>query len=243
MRGLLISRCGGLGFGGGFGGRRSSVRHASSSPTANSQPSGSLLQALRTPVVKAMLTSASLSVTGDLVAQSLEKQRRGARGAEYFTGVDWARTGRLGAFGLVYYGPLQHHWYGLLNRSFPTPPALPFAAKLPGFAAKVAANQLVLGPVVVSSIFLWNLGWARRLEDFPAKWRRDTLPTLKKGWAFWVPAASVNFVLVPLQHQVLYMSVCGIVWTSILSAASEIEMEPRRGRQCVLPSGQPGPPR
>ena len=78
----------------------------------------------------------------------------------------------------------------------------------------------MLGPVVVTAVFAWNLGWSRRLAEFPAKWRRDTLPTLRKGWAFWVPASSINFAFVPLQYQVLYMSACGIVWTTILSAAS-----------------------
>jgi hypothetical protein len=131
----------------------------------------------------------------------------------------------------------------------------------------VALNQLLLGPVVVSAVFAWNLSWSGRLKELPNKWRRDTLPTLRKGWAFWVPASSINFAcvrrcvlpcvpahrlahaslrcaahrcicvsvpdlrrpplrtkslcrLVPLQHQVLYMSACGIVWTTILSAAS-----------------------
>jgi protein Mpv17 len=87
-------------------------------------------------------------------------------------------------------------------------------------APQVALNQLMLGPVVVTAVFAWNLGWSRRLAEFPAKWRRDTLPTLRKGWAFWVPASSINFAFVPLQFQVLYMSACGIVWTTILSAAS-----------------------
>ena len=84
----------------------------------------------------------------------------------------------------------------------------------------MAANQLVLGPVVVTSVFAWNLALTGKLRELPDKWRRDALRTLQKGWAFWVPAASVNFALVPLQFQVLYMSTCGIVWTCILSAAS-----------------------
>lgn len=91
--------------------------------------------------------------------------------------------------------------------------------------------------------------------------QRDTFRTLKKGWVFWIPAASINFAcaapprsragrrcplpglclaadvccaltlrrtlspacrrrLVPLRFQVLYMSTCSIVWTTILSAAS-----------------------
>jgi hypothetical protein len=153
------------------------------------------------------------------------------------------------------------------------------------FRSQVALNQLVLGPVVVSAVFAWSLSWSGRLAEFPDKWRRDTLPTLRKGWAFWVPASSINFAcapllpascapallratvvrlratrgcapgalgflplvltharvwfapsrvcvwrcavlppaacsIVPLQYQVLYMSACGIVWTTILSAAS-----------------------
>jgi hypothetical protein len=60
----------------------------------------------------------------------------------------------------------------------------------------VALNQLLLGPVVVSAVFAWNLSWSGRLKELPNKWRRDTLPTLRKGWAFWVPASSINFACV-----------------------------------------------
>lgn len=147
-------------------------------------------------------------------------QRSKAARAGNAPAYDLTRTGRLGLFGLTYYGPLQHFWYGFLNRRFPTPMTLPLASRLSGYAAKVVANQLVLGPIVVSSIFAWSLAWQRRLSDYPAKWRRDTLPTLKKGWSFWVPAATVNFMLIPVQYQVLYMSGCGLVWTTILSAAT-----------------------
>ena len=61
---------------------------------------------------------------------------------------------------------------------------------------QVALNQLVLGPVVVSAVFTWSLGWSNRLAELPTKLRRDTLPTLRKGWAFWVPASSINFACV-----------------------------------------------
>jgi hypothetical protein len=33
-------------------------------------------------------------------------------------------------------------------------------------------------------------------------------------------ATSITHRLVPLQYQVLYMSACGLVWTTILSAAT-----------------------
>ena len=53
-----------------------------------------------------------------------------------------------------------------------------------------------------------------------SKMRQDAFPTLKRGWVFWVPAASVNFAVVPLRFQVLYMSCCSIVWNYILSTAA-----------------------
>lgn len=226
------------------------------------------------------MTNASLAVAGDCIAQArpscaaarawrpspahawapffsraqgFELRSRAAERGAAQGGWDAARTTRLGGFGLFFYGPVMHYWYGALNAAFPVDRAWPLAAKLSPFLVKaraprlrgsrsarrvaharlclrfracacfrpqVALNQLVLGPVVVTAVFAWSLGWSRRLSEFPAKWRRDTLPTLRKGWAFWVPASSINFAFVPIQFQVLYMSACGIVWTTILSAAS-----------------------
>lgn len=37
-----------------------------------------------------------------------------------------------------------------------------------------------------------------------------------------MPAASVNFVLIPLPQQVLYMSCCGVLWTGYLSYSSSL---------------------
>jgi len=169
--------------------------HASAHAQCTSAAAPSPLAALSSPLAKAAYTSASLSAVGDLVAQGLERRRTAAGRAP--PEQDWVRTARLGAFGLLFYGPLQHRWYAFLNRALPTPAALPFAAKLPSFAAKVALNQLVLGPSVVTAVFAWNAAWTDRVAELPAKWRRDTLPCLRKGWAFWVPAASLNFVCAP----------------------------------------------
>ena len=62
-----------------------------------------------------------------------------------------------------------------------------------------------------------SVRWSGDVSNYPAKVRRDALPTLRAGWSFWVPASSVNFALVPTRHQVLYMSACSIVWNVILS--------------------------
>lgn len=167
-------------------------------------------------------------------AQTIEARGKRASGAPS-SPWDAARTARLGGFGFCFYGPVMHYWYRALNAAFPTPAAAPLASKLAPFLTKVALNQLLLGPVVVSCVFAWTLGWTGRLAELPDKWRRDTLPTLRKGWSFWVPASSVNFALVPLRYQVLYMSACGVVWSSILSAASA-----KGAPEAAAPAGKKG---
>lgn len=165
------------------------------------------------PVLKSGLISGSLSLAGDLVAQVLTNQPQD--GSYSGQSYDAARALRMGSFGLLFYGPYQHYWYRALDRAFP-------ARTLQNFASKVALNQFCLAPVVISGIFAWNLALQGSLSEFPAKVQRDFMPTIMTGWKFWVPAATINFVAVPLQHQVLYMSACGVIWTAFLSYSSSV---------------------
>lgn len=126
---------------------------------------------------------------------------------------DAARALRMGSFGLLFYGPYQHFWYRALDRALP-------GRTIRSFASKVALNQLCLAPLVITGVFTWNLGLQGKLGELPAKVRQDFVPTMLTGWKFWVPAASINFMMVPLQHQVLYMSTCGLIWTAFLSYSS-----------------------
>lgn len=74
----------------------------------------------------------------------------------------------------------------------------------------MAANQLALGPVVLTSVFAWNLALTRQLSALPGKIQRDLPPTIVNGWKFWVPASGINFALVPLQFQArLSIGLCG----------------------------------
>ena len=44
-----------------------------------------------------------------------------------------------------------------------------------------------------------------------------------------MPAASLNFYAVPLPRQVLWMSVCGVLWTAYLSHASATDVGGKGG--------------
>jgi len=159
-------------------------------------------------LVKSALISGSLSLTGDLLAQLLQNISDDS-GTVY----DVSRAARMGSFGLFFYGPYQHYWYAALDRAFN-------AKTVKNFATKVFLNQSCLAPIVISAVFAWTLALQNRMDEFPEKCKRDFKNTLFTGWKFWIPASSVNFVLVPLRHQVLYMSCCGVVWTAFLSYSS-----------------------
>lgn len=186
--------------------RLSSRRRAAtgSQPTQNPSTIGQ--------VVQAGVISGSLSLAGDVLAQLLANRDRGTMG------YDVARAARMGSFGLAFYGPYQHFWYRALDRAF--------TAKTVGnFAAKVAMNQLCLAPVVITCVFAWNLALQGQAPSLRGKLEQDFVPTLVNGWKFWVPAASVNFLVVPVQHQVLYMSACGVLWTAYLSHSSALKQQ------------------
>ena len=190
-------------------------------------------------IFKAAYTCAGLGVVGDVLAQTIT--RNAAKKAGFASGAgdakknstskssardspasgyDLVRTARQMAYNFVFYGPAQHFWYAALAAKFPTAAGASLAANLPPFAWKVFLNQAVLGPVVVATFFGWSMTLTGRAKEYPAKMRNDAFPALRRGWAFWVPAASINFALVPLKAQVLYMSCCSIVWNYILSTAA-----------------------
>ena len=129
------------------------------------------------------------------------------------------RFAKMFAWGFLFYGPYQHVWYRKLAAVFPGKSA-------GAFMAKVAANQFVLAPVVLTSVFSWNLLLQSppKTAEIVPKIQKDLWPTMVRGWGFWVPAASINFWFVPLQNQVLYMSSCGLVWTTYLSFTSYVSL-------------------
>lgn len=57
-------------------------------------------------------------------------------------GYDVARAARMGTFGLLFYGPYQHWWYGLLARTFPGATPAMFATKARAARAQPSAASV-----------------------------------------------------------------------------------------------------
>eukprot|EP00967_Tisochrysis_lutea_P148175 scaffold282606_cov37-Tisochrysis_lutea.AAC.1 len=57
--------------------------------------------------------------------------------------------------------------------------------------------------------------------------------TLKAQWAFWIPAQLINFRFVPVRHQLNFVLVVSLVWTTFLSLAFPPEKKPK-AKEVVL---------
>jgi len=214
--------------GGGGGAQTTTMASSRFSSSSFSSSSSSSFSGGLPPMMKSALTSAGLGIVGDCVAQTLQKRgkplQKGTPRKEEEEGsdkYDYYRTARQSLFNLTFYGPLQHVWYIFLGKKWPTVPGSMAASNLKPFATKVFLNQAALGPVVVACFFAWSQALTNTftVASWTEKVQRDALPTLQKGWAFWVPASAINFAVVPVNRQVLYMSCCSIVWNCILSQA------------------------
>lgn len=186
---------------------------------------------LRFPL-KAAVTASVLATTGDTIAQLvarykrrkvLEEQQRVAEdvaggltignqatGSVNLWDHDWQRAARMASYGFLIYGPLSQVWYEVLDHFMPV-------KNLTNLSLKVVANQVILGPIVITLVFAWNKLWEGRLEQLPTLYRTRALQTLLDGWKFWIPASVLNFGVVPLQARVAFMSSCSIFWNFYLS--------------------------
>ena len=58
--------------------------------------------------------------------------------------------------------------------------------------------------------------------------------TLKAQWAFWIPAQLINFRFVPVRHQLNFVLVVSLFWTTFLSLAFPPEPQPVVQKQNVV---------
>jgi len=167
-------------------------------------------------LLSAGVTCGIFSLVSDVMVQQFEGKpnKKDANGSSGDNVFDVARAARMTTFGLLLYGPLQHVWYVYLDRTFGK------KNYVPHFLAKLGLNQTVLGPVVLLSVFAWNFVLEGKAGELQAKVKDDFWPTLITGWKIWIPLASINFWLIPVNKQVLYMSACSTISTGWLSYAS-----------------------
>ncbi|XP_057722588.1 protein sym-1-like isoform X1 [Arachis stenosperma] len=155
----------------------------------------------KNPVAVKAITSAILTLIGDLICQLVIDQVR------Y---LDLKRMFIFTLLGFVLVGPTLHFWYLYLSKLVTLPGAL-------GALLRLVIDQFLFSPVFIA-VFLATLV---TLEGGPSqaipKLKQEWFSSVVANWQLWIPFQFLNFRFVPQQFQVLAANVIALVWNVILS--------------------------
>lgn len=154
-----------------------------------------------------ILTSTVLWSSGDILVQTLESDKR----------IDWNRVARCTLFGLAVSGPVFCWWYRALE-SF-TSHLRP--NKLKYLGSKIILDQLVFEPVFLGVSFvafasMEKQSWSAIKDQLS----RDFAPTFLLDCAVWIPAQLLNFSVIPLKYQSLFVNMLSVIWNGYVSHVS-----------------------
>ena len=156
----------------------------------------------QSPMLVKSLTSLFGFGVADVVAQGLSTSTNAdSRSSPIFDG---ARTLRFAAFGFFLYGPTSSVWYSSLDLYIlPENPTSGLAV-----ASKVFADQVLWAPVLISSLFAFDLAfdtsWTTKLT-LSKKIENDLFSALKVNWSFWPMFHLFSFRFVPTEDRILYI--------------------------------------
>lgn len=153
------------------------------------------------PVLTKSLTSGTLALLGDLIAQFIEHFRNSKPFA-------LQRALQFASFGIVISGPIFHLWYKLLEKLFqgqqPT---------LKVVLMKMVVSMLFMRPLFLFVFFTYMPAiQGQTVEEIKKKIKNDLVPAWIASTIVWIPASFVSYKYVRSDLRVLYDSCIALVW-------------------------------
>lgn len=199
---------GGAGSSGGPGGGNSGGRGGDGGGSDWPLLSWYLSLLVKYPVMTKAVTSAVLTLVGDLICQLVIDQ---------VPSLDLKRTSIFTLLGLVLVGPTLHFWYLYLSKLITKPGAS-------GALLRLLLDQFLFAPTFIG-VFLSTLV---TLEGRPShvipKLKQEWFPSVLANWQLWIPFQFLNFRFVPQQFQVLAANFVSLIWNVILSYKAHKEV-------------------
>jgi len=154
------------------------------------------------PLLVKACTSFVGFTAGDVLAQNfVEKNEK----------YDYARTLRMGSFGLLIHGTTGHYFYGALDGAMP-------GTKPVTVASKVLIDQVFWNPIFGVMFFSYLTATSGGgPTEIMAKIKADLQTAVMGSWAVWVPAHTVNFAFIPPAQRLLYINTIQIGYNIFLS--------------------------
>ncbi|KAL0794388.1 hypothetical protein Bca101_065765 [Brassica carinata] len=120
---------------------------------------------------------------------------------------DLVRTARMGAYGLLILGPVQHQWFGFMSRLFPKQDFITTIKKM-------AMGQTVYGPTIMVIFLSFNaLLQGEGGSDILARLKRDLLPVMLNCVMYWPVCDFITFKFFPVHLQPLVSNSFSYVWS------------------------------
>ncbi|XP_078160752.1 protein SYM1-like [Carex rostrata] len=160
------------------------------------------------PIITKAITSAILTLIGDLICQFV---------IDKVTKLDLKRTFVFTFLGLALVGPTLHVWYLYLSK-------LVTMQGASGAVVRLCLDQFLFSPVFIG-VFM---GLLVTLEGKPSlvmpKLKQEWFPSVIANWQLWVPFQFLNFYFVPQKFQVLAANFVALAWNVILSFKAHKEV-------------------
>ncbi|KAH8160927.1 hypothetical protein CIB48_g7314 [Xylaria polymorpha] len=154
------------------------------------------------PLLTQSITTAVLFAVGDITAQQVVEKKG-------FEKHEFARTGRMFAYGGVVFGPAATTWFKILSKR------VVLQNKNAETLARVACDQLLFAPAFIG-VFLSSMAVLEGASP-KEKLEKSYWPALSTNWMIWPFVQMANFKFVPLHHRVLTVNVISIGWNCYLS--------------------------
>ena len=197
-------------------------------PGITSRAWGVYKELLRTdPLITKSLTSSGIMTISDVLCQKLvimnnspkpsydskdQVEDTGSAPGAARTRLDFSRMLQVAITGIVWSGPIQHWWFGTLDKM------VTIQDPILRLIVKLFFDSIIFSPLTISGYFAVR----SILEGSGFKGAYDKLSTrlvstVAGAWRFWPFVNIVNFSLVPLQFRVLYSNILSLFWTGYLT--------------------------
>lgn len=169
------------------------------------------------PYLGASISSGIVMAAGDLLAQTYIEE------VDNFDNINWDRTLKFGAIGLLFVGPVAAHWRGLSSRFIGRrTPALEAALSRTIAAQMYLAPALNLGTLCITSCIKAKDVNRKIIEDGV---KEKIIPIMKTNYMVWPIAQSLTALIFPPAVRSALLSIIGIPWSCFVSSELMAEKE------------------
>lgn len=140
---------------------------------------------------------------GNIISQTIIEKRT-------LKTLDWPRITRFAAYGYLFSGPFLRYWYYGLDKYFAGVRLKPLKMML--------VDQSVAAPLLNAAILLYlPLVSGKSTSETKKRFNEDFPTVMKANYAAWPAIQLTNFYFIPIQHRVLFVNICSLIWSTFLA--------------------------